>query len=493
MILSVIPTESRSLKNKLGITLSVLVVFSLLANAVIGVLWICRNFNFIPVYGDTPEYFALSKTLVVDQYRGVFYPAIIRVASILSEIFATTPQVLIYAMQLFLALIAAFSLCTLILRNRPFAKVVSLVVAISVTLNPLIAHFCMSVLTDSLAASFTVIFSAALIRACAKEATVKRFFINSLIAALTLTLLSTLRVDKLYLSIAVFLLALCALCLSRKNKSSIYKLLVGLLLLVVSVGSAIAIKNTTTVYNSQRPPLDFSSMAFNRVVWPRLTEVYPYLSDAVKSHITMADAELFDSHNNYVFPLLTRELAKADGKKTIDAVTLATIKYFPLQVATNTLFDFTKYSLPNLQFPLEAYNILPKSAGTSWTIERMEMLRPLTTKIYLIIGLIQFIAVGLLVVWFFSTQVSIYKLCKENYLTVLIILSTIFTNSALFALSSGMHAHIRYAIPTYTIIQILLASSAMLAMYRLAPGRESHAPMEAAQKSIQPTHHENLQ
>ncbi|MDN4548030.1 hypothetical protein [Pseudomonas sp. C32] len=491
MILSVTPTEPQSLKNKLGIASSILVVMTLLANAAIGALWIYRNFNFIPVYGDTSEYFAFSKILVVDQYRGIFYPAVIRGASMLSEVFAITPQAMIYTIQLFLAVVAAFSMCALILRNRPYARAVSLVVAISVTLNPLIAHFCMSVLTDSLAASFTVIFSAALIRACAKDATTKQAFIHFSIASLTLTLMSSLRVDKLYLSIAVFVIALCALYLLRKDKLSIYRVLIGLLFLVISAGSAIAIKNATTVYNTQRPPLDFSSMAFNRVVWPRLTEVYPYLSDAVKSRITMADAELFDSHANYVYPLLTRELAKPDGKKTIDTITQTTIKYFPFQVVANTLFDFTKYSLPNLQFPLEEYNILPKSVATSWTIERMEMLRPLTTKIYLVIGLIQFISIGLLVIWFFSTQVRAHRLFKENSFLVLIVLSAVLTNSSLFALSAGMQAHIRYAIPTYTIIQILLMSAAMLAMYRLATGRSMQAPLEA-KKIIQPMPHEKL-
>lgn len=452
-----IQLNAQSRTGMAGWVLLALVALSLVANAAIGILWISRNINFIPIYGDTTEYFELSKTLIVDQYRGILYPAIVRIASDLSQITGLTTQALIYSLQLIVAILATYSLAMVLLLGKPRAKLLSAIIAISVTLNPLVAHFCLTVLTDSLAASFTIIFAASLIRACQNDSSVKQAALQFFIASIALILMSAIRIDKLYLATTVFSLSLSFIGLfSRKNHNYKATAIIGALMLAVSVAITVSIKNSTTVYNQKRPPLDISSMSFNRTVWPRMVKVYPYLSDSVKQRISIDDATLFDSHNNYVYPLLTRELDKPEGKHIIDEITLTTIKNFPGQIAASIVFDFAKYSLPNLQFPLEAYDVLPQSVGTSWTISRMDMLRPLTTHIFLVIGWVQLLVLSLLAVYSIrKKRTSISELLVAPY-TALIISSVVAVNSLLFTLSSGMDTHIRYSLPTYTILQIIL-------------------------------------
>ncbi|HGY9285869.1 TPA: hypothetical protein ACNTWS_002492 [Escherichia coli] len=452
---------------KISLTLTLITALSLISNIAIGAIWVYINFDAIPAYGDTTEYFSLSKTLIVDQYRGILYPAILRVASILSGYLPVTH--LIYTIQLILCTFSIFYFCTTILDKNKRAKSLSFIIAISVTLNPLIAHFCMSILTDSLTTSFTIIFISSLIRALSRDSTTKQTCFDFLIAALSLIMMSSLRIDKLYMSIFVFLFSICTLIFLAKNNVS--RALMGLSFLLISASAAIAIKHSTTAYNHNRPPLDISSMAFNRVVWPRMTEVYPFLDNTVKSQITIDDSKLFDSHNNYVYPLLTRELEKPNGKKVIDNITLTTIKHFPTEVAYNVAFDFIKYSLPNFQFPLEEYNILPQSVATSWTIERMEMHRPITTKAYLIVGLVNLLSITLIAAW--SLLNNNIKFFRKTAHSALIIISAILTNSALYTLSSGMHAHIRYALPSYTIIQSLLTSMAIVAIYKIIMNKKT--------------------
>src|SRR6185503_16392607 len=43
----------------------------------IGVTWIVKNMGVIPDYGDTGDYLQLARTLEVDAYRGIAYPAFI--------------------------------------------------------------------------------------------------------------------------------------------------------------------------------------------------------------------------------------------------------------------------------------------------------------------------------------------------------------------------------------------------------------------------------
>jgi hypothetical protein len=43
----------------------------------IGATWIAENVDTVPDYGDTGEYLQLARTLEVDAYRGIGYPAFI--------------------------------------------------------------------------------------------------------------------------------------------------------------------------------------------------------------------------------------------------------------------------------------------------------------------------------------------------------------------------------------------------------------------------------
>ena len=45
-----------------------------------GFAWMVVNLANIPIFGDSTEYFNLSQTLMVDEYRPLLYPLLIRIA-----------------------------------------------------------------------------------------------------------------------------------------------------------------------------------------------------------------------------------------------------------------------------------------------------------------------------------------------------------------------------------------------------------------------------
>ena len=471
----------------------------------VGMFWMFQNFVFVPQYGDTNEYLARSKTMMVDQYRGVLYPAVLNYASVLSSALRLPQQVIIYAVQVLVALFAIYSLANFLLRNFPSGKIISALTSITVIFNPLIAHFALTLMADSLATSFTLIFIVFLTKGCFSDVSSAKRSLYLAFASLAFILMATTRTEKIYLASLLFL-GCCVVIMTVKRRLHIPHRaaasgLLATIFFTAAIGMSIFIKKETTVYNTNRPPLDFYSLAFNRVVWPRMSDAYNFFPDALKQEVTLDEAKKFDSDANFVYPFLVKTLSKNGGVEQINSITLLTLEHFPIHIAGKIFFDFFSYTTPNFTFPMEAMNILPESRSTSWTISRMEMFTPMLSRAFLFIGYMQFFAllVFLLVkcpripkigsvtllnpfnlfrlnspplgasdltklefdTSRFAVRFFIRKLIFESPFIFLVLGATIFLNSGMFTLFAGMGAHIRYALPTYTIIQTVVVSFAI--------------------------------
>jgi hypothetical protein len=228
-------------------------------------------------------------------------------------------------------------------------------------------------------------------------------------------------------------------------------LLEVVLIVVAAIGMASVLNRATQAYSPYRPPLNFSTMAFNRVVWPRFARVYPYLSTRARSLATIDDATHFDVHNNNVYPFLAKtRIGHPENAALVDEITITTLKTFPLQVAGETAFDMVKYALPNVVFPLELVSVLPKSTATDWTYTRMNKPHPTFTDAWLLLSTCEFFLVQLPAALSFLRR----RRARDWALSPLIVLAMIAAafNSVLFGLEAGMDAHVRYALPTYILI-----------------------------------------
>jgi len=141
----------------------------------LGFIWIVKNMGTVPAYGDTPEYLALSKTMALDGYRTFLYPLFLREVIKASTFLHLQYQIIAYLCQLFVSFVSlVYFTGTFFVQNRFLTRayeknkirtaVETLLLSLFIFANPLVAHFNLSILTDSFALSFTLIFLGAIVR-----------------------------------------------------------------------------------------------------------------------------------------------------------------------------------------------------------------------------------------------------------------------------------------------------------------------------------------
>jgi hypothetical protein len=419
---------------------------------VTGCIWVAMNYNYTPLYGDTTEYIALSKTLKVDQYRGVIYPWAIHASEQISFHLNINNGLtaVLYAVQLVLLFLSSIFFCFSLYEKFAHGQLTKwhvIACAFAGSFNPLSMHFGLTVLTDSASASLVLLQAACLIKATGRNLPLKNFSAWLATAGLITILLSNVRIEKTYLSALAFIVLGVWVFFDSKKNTRIKKIALLIVVFVVTFLASSLIRSATTVDNPNRPNLSVSSQVFNRTVWPRLSKTLPYLPDTISETITTEQARYFDSHNNYVFPFQVEVLRDPNkGSAYLNTIAATAIRHFYPEIIGAVLFDFGKYLLPSLAFPLEALGVLPESVATSWTISRASMASPRITIAYLWIGsLFYFVVIGLAIAKFKKA----FFLSNNTIGTVVILGTYLIGNSALFALASGMNAHIRFALPTY--------------------------------------------
>jgi len=427
----------------------------------LGLTWMAYNASVIPAYGDTIDYLARAHTLHVDQYRTILYPAFLRIGGVLRHGVEAPWIAVVYAVQ-WSAVAASTALFATALGKglgvfRPDRRTSVILVLATVALvatNPLVAHFAFSVMSDSLAASFTMAFVGSLTLALTYPLppSQRRLWLGIALACCFLMALS--RVEKVYAGLALVIVTGVRLFADRYRLNGPFtrpRAVLVLLLLVSTLGAAVAVNRATQSHDPAQASLDLSSMAFNRVVWPRLTRVYPHLPPEARALIPFDEAVRFDAHNNNVDALLIRN---RDNHRIIDQITVTTLQVFPLSVIGKTLYDLAKYTFPNVTFPLEGASILPRSTPTWWTLSRMGMASPRLTRVALAYAELFFLIVQLPLA--IAIVVARHQRVLWRHPVWWLTMTAVLVNALLFGLASGMDAHIRYALPAYVMCLALV-------------------------------------
>ena len=461
---------------------------------VLGLCWLVPSFPTIPQYGDTTEYIAFSQTLKVDQYRGIVYPLVVRASTGLGDMVGLRFTSILFALQILLQAGSAFLFALVVggkLSRASGGKLPvrhALAAALVVAMNPLSLHFAVSVLPDALATSFVMILLTVMVLAADRASGLQRFAFWILCAGLVTLVLSGLRLEKLYLAVlvlAVFLAVLAARFTRRAWKPAAFRILCLLVLVSTAVGGAALIKRATTVEDRTRPALNVDNAIFNRVVWPRLARTRAFLPEPIRSSLTAEQAATFDSHNNNVMPFQAEALNDpAKGPAYLRSISSVAFQHFYGRIIARTAYDFAKYLFPGIYFPLEAVGVLPESAATSWTISRAAAPCPQITAAYFAVGSILF----LLLMGLGAARILRAVRDPQGRPALVLIAACIVGNALMFALESGMDAHVRYALPQYTLtfemalLLVLAANPALAGTARGAvPAKISH--MHAAESS----------
>lgn len=409
---------------------------------VIGVIFIAKNANYMPKYGDTAEFLEIAKTMELDTYRPFVYPLMLNISTKISGLLKIKVTYIIYLIQMTINMLACFILINTLNKilkiglNKKQITLYSLFV-FSIPLN---LHFNMSVKCDSLAISFTIMFLCYFIRYLKEEK--YRYAIYTLI---TMFISSNIRSEKIYFLSFVLI---CALILEGiiylvKKQINWKKIIVITAILILGI---ILTKIAQIIFQDEnandRSQPTVSMYLYERIVEDTLPEIYEYLPENIKLQISYEDALYSASNRNY-YKVPYETLFKANGN--LDDVNtimkVAVRRNFP-DIITSIISDFTK----NLFSPY--YLVLDnEDESMIYTKDRMEGEHYLFADAYLLYFNMTFIVINTyLVINIFINGIKITK-----YKEMIVMLSYSIVNAGFFALLTSQNFHIRYTMPVYVI------------------------------------------
>ena len=285
-----------------------------------GILWMIRNVTTVPAFGDSKEYLQLSETMVLDEYRPVLYPLLLRGIRGLESVTSIPYQVLLYTIQTLASfgaiLYGVRKLDEIILvRDQDLGdrNIVQVYFSLYLMTIPMITFMNFTVLTDSLATSALILFLTGMV-VFLHETSVK---VSTCIwVTLSLVGQSLLRADRLYSCILVLILCLVIrLVRLRENRRRITIALLSIAL--ISIGSVRTISHMTQTPGVHgRVQTNLSFVLLDRIVWPNMAANYPYFPQEIQEAISMEDARTFDEHNNNVMYQMAPLLEGTVGQET---------------------------------------------------------------------------------------------------------------------------------------------------------------------------------
>lgn len=362
------------------------------AQVIGGLVWWAVNLAHVPAYGDTPEYLALSETLEVDEYRTLLYPALIRLASSFSFRTGLPFQLPLYLLQTGVAVAAIWYL---VRSAAPRASRWSVGAATAlVATSPLVLHYMVSVLSDSLGASLLLVALVGVTRMVVRDdrrgATLAVTFLAALGAGL-------MRTEKWMVLTAFAVVALLVLVLLRRRPGlwtpgQVRRTgLAVVLALLLPAGIAVAVNDATQTADYDRPRPTGTTAAVSRIVWPHLAEIRHELPAEAQAAISQADAEAFDAEYNEVLPMTSLMQDLDDGGNTVThAAVRAALGCCLGTVALSTTGDVVEFALAPVTFAREGWPAVvssdPPPTATRWAVTRMDAAHPTMTHVLLLIS-----------------------------------------------------------------------------------------------------------
>lgn len=358
----------------------------------LGFAWMEVNLTNIPIFGDSTEYFNLSQTLMVDEYRPILYPLLIRMATKAAAYLPLAYQTIAYIGQTLLCIVSAIFLTTQIgsllfpngkRQNSKLFHLGCVFTGLYITCIPMITFMNFSILTDSIATSMLMLMIGAMIHIYHVQAADWKSY---LLIALSMLVEYTIRADRLY-TCTLFLVICFIVLLVKKRHSDFFRRGIVLILatVIVSTGVAAAVNKATQhpgIYD--RIPTTLGFVLLDRVVWPNMSENYKGFSDEIKSLITKKDARKFDKHNNNVMyqmaPLLREKVGEEKAEELYKEMAAVVFKNQPGKVIFDILEDITCVIFTPVSAFLSTYGLA--DTADDWNLHCVSQNSETLSKIY---------------------------------------------------------------------------------------------------------------
>jgi hypothetical protein len=402
----------------------------------IGIVWWCVNLWHEPAYGDTVEYWRLADTLRVDAWRTLAYPVILRLLAGGND--TTAGRIPVYIIQTFITGCAIYyfvSTLDLAAQYKPNHGRRALLL-LGIASMPLVLHFSLTILTDSLAASLFLIGLAG----------VGRVFVlgdagagSVGVTAIGIVGSGLVRPERMF-PFAALLGVFLILNLLRKRRALG---LVALALIVMILMTGILNRETQTA-DLNRPRLTTSLMLFDRTVQGRATELLPEMPAAVRERMSPDQAASWDKDPNALI-WLGNAFDDAEGQAAMREAARVALREQGDRIAAQAAGDAIEYFTAPVNYSRES--LLVHSGPTDWTNTRMGGAHKKLTEIYLGFSfMLTFLLIAMVIpripnTWKDADVRNVVLLCAAAILLL----------SMMYAGRTAFDFHIRYALPIYMI------------------------------------------
>ena len=472
-------------------------------NVAVGVTWFWLNLWHRPPYGDAGRYRYFTETLTVDHFHGGLYPLVL---SLVNPWKGNLGQLQLLQFGV-LALCLAYFVYAL--RGADFARgahgrrgVVGAFVSLLLLLlfDPLLAHFCLSVMQDSLALSGCLAFSAALAELTRDGA--RRWAATAVLFAGFL-LAAGVRVEKSWVLLVTVLATLPCWFLIARGFASAHPARLrargGVALATVLLGFAAVQSLHTSMYREppQTGAFQFShwpkltTILHHRIVFPNLTSVYKELSPESRAMLTRRDARIYDRkiHNTWkVTDRVTRKDPETRDRLTRDLASTA-FKNRWVAITADVASDTAENILAPLSFYMRLFDWSIRGAdrrawasrfeATPWTYHVLARRFPQLSGLYLVLSGILFLFACCLALLHAraSLRGRSWRPTRQTAFSLAPVVLLCTANAFAFSLIADL-VHPRYTIFAHTAGSLLVYRGALAWVFRAQPsGKVTKAPL----------------
>lgn len=398
------PIRTMKLRIKACYGIMVIMGLLMLGQIVLGFAWMALNISAIPVFGNTPEYIALSNNLILDEYRPILFPLILHFVIKAGTLISFPYQSVLYVLQTlacFGSVYFFFLTAANVIRNKlatrltgptdpdghglsPTMQMTLIIFTLYIITIPPITCFNFSVLTDSLALSCLIVLTAYLVRFLYLD---KNFIHIAIGIALSFAAQSLLRADRLY--IGAFLILIALLTKSAGLKRSTHQRCASLLAVVLALVLALAAVKTVAHFTQTpgihgRVKTDFAYILLNRVAFPNIAAYYGKFPTAIQSIFTIEEARLVDSHHNNVMYGLAPRMESSVGKEKASKLYIEMSQIVFHNQPGKIIRDIAQNTAALIAAPLTLHLSLSGkfSAACSWNVHCVSQAYPDWSKWY---------------------------------------------------------------------------------------------------------------
>lgn len=481
------------------------------AHVVLGVVWIAQNFDTVPDYGDTGDYLNLARTLEVDSYRGIAYPALIASVNRLpggagllrsagrgaagpkmkaGVLYLQTLQMLaslaglVYFLRVFVGRVEPPA------ASRWIPRATALLLLALLFLDPLVAHFGLAIMTDSLALSAALAFCAALADFGLGRS---RRWLSGPVLLASFVLAASLRVEKLWVLACATLATLSVwLLLQRRvpQAERAFSLARGLAIAgIVLAGSlAVVALHSSAKVDGRRWPM-YDSMLHARIVFPNVSRVYDQLPQNVQARLSRKEAVRHDTDSIVGFRIINdatgasgpirvkdrREMGRGGTRPSVEAerrTLLETIAGVVLRerwawLAADVFKDALENTAATLSFHVRLA-VLARTGdvscadGTQKTYEVLSQRRPRTSLWFVVSSVVLVLSsTALTLAGLVRKRRSGVRILERHSLfTWVPVAAFVLANACAFALRADM-VHIRYMLLAHVAFLVLVLRGAL--------------------------------